>query len=47
MDMGKEEAGMGTDFGDYDNDGKFDITVSNYQTETNTPLSQSRQQFLY
>ena len=35
-DMGKEEAGMGTDFGDYNNDGKFDITVSNYQTETNT-----------
>ena len=35
-DMGKEEAGMGTDFGDYNNDGKLDITVSNYQTETNT-----------
>ena len=35
-DMGKEEAGMGTDFGDYDNDGRLDLTVSNYQTETNT-----------
>lgn len=35
-DMGKEEAGMGTDFGDFDNDGRLDITVSNYQTETNT-----------
>ncbi len=35
-DMGKEEAGMGTDFGDYNNDGKIDLTVSNYQTETNT-----------
>lgn len=35
-DMGKEEAGMGTDFGDYNNDGQLDITVSNYQTETNT-----------
>ncbi len=35
-DMGKEEAGMGTDFGDYNNDGRLDITVSNYQTETNT-----------
>lgn len=35
-DMGKEEAGMGTDFGDYNNDGKLDLTVSNYQTETNT-----------
>ncbi len=35
-DMGKEEVGMGTDFGDYNNDGKLDLTVSNYQTETNT-----------
>lgn len=35
-DMGKEEAGMGTAFGDYDNDGRLDLTVSNYQTETNT-----------
>ena len=35
-DMGKEKAGMGTDFGDYDNDGWLDLTVSNYQTETNT-----------
>ena len=35
-DMGKEEAGMGTDFGDYNNDGQLDLTVSNYQTETNT-----------
>ena len=35
-DMGKEEAGMGTDFGDYNNDGRLDLTVSNYQTETNT-----------
>lgn len=35
-DMGKEEAGMGADFGDYDNDGWQDLTVSNYQTETNT-----------
>lgn len=35
-DMGKEEAGMGTDFGDYDNDGWLDLTVSNYQAETNT-----------
>ncbi len=35
-DMGKAEAGMGTVFGDYDNDGKLDITVSNFQNETNT-----------
>ena len=35
-DMGKEEAGMGTIFGDYDNDGFLDLTVSNFQRETNT-----------
>jgi len=35
-DMGKEEAGMGAAFGDYDNDGQVDLTVSNFQTETNT-----------
>jgi hypothetical protein len=35
-DMGKEEAGMGTIFGDYDNDGLLDLTVSNFQKETNT-----------
>jgi len=34
--VGKEEAGMGTAFGDYDNDGYLDLTVSNFQTETNT-----------
>jgi len=34
--MGKEEAGMGTAFGDYDNDGLLDLTVSNFQAETNT-----------
>ena len=35
-DMGKEEAGMGPIFGDYDNDGFLDLTVSNFQRETNT-----------
>ena len=35
-DMGREEAGMGTAFGDYDNDGLLDLTVSNFQNETNT-----------
>ena len=35
-DMGKAEAGMGVAFADYDNDGKLDLTVSNFQNETNT-----------
>ena len=30
---GKPEAGMGTDFGDYDNDGLLDIVVCNFQWE--------------
>ena len=35
-DMGDEEAGMGTAFGDYNNEGFLDLTVSNFQNETNT-----------
>ena len=35
-ELGMEEAGMGAAFGDYDNDGKLDLTVSNFQKETNT-----------
>ena len=35
-DMGEAEAGMGVTFEDYDNDGRLDITVSNFQNETNT-----------
>ena len=35
-DLGLEESGMGTAFGDYDNDGWLDLTVSNFQRETNT-----------
>ena len=30
---GKSEAGMGTDFGDYDRDGRLDIVVCNFQWE--------------
>ena len=33
---GKVEAGMGADFGDYDNDGDLDITVTNFQKEPNS-----------
>jgi enediyne biosynthesis protein E4 len=34
-DDGAEQAGMGTDFGDYDNDGWLDITKSNFAFEGN------------
>lgn len=33
---GRAEAGMGTDFGDFDNDGFMDIFVANLSGETNT-----------
>ncbi|MFP6740741.1 MAG: CRTAC1 family protein [Alphaproteobacteria bacterium] len=33
---GRAEAGMGVDFGDYDNDGHQDIFVTNFGFETNT-----------
>ncbi|MEE9227170.1 MAG: CRTAC1 family protein, partial [Acidobacteriota bacterium] len=33
---GKVQAGMGTDFGDYDNDGNLDIFVTNFDSETNS-----------
>ena len=32
---GRPEAGMGTDFGDYDGDGDFDLVVCNFQWENN------------
>ena len=34
--IGESEAGMGVDFGDYDNDGDFDLFVTNFSYETNT-----------
>ena len=30
---GKEQAGMGVDFGDYDNDGDFDLVVTNFSDD--------------
>ncbi len=35
-DDGKEQAGMGADFGDYDNDGDLDLIVTNFSDDYNT-----------
>lgn len=35
-EAGVAEGGMGTDFGDFDDDGALDIVVANYDMETNT-----------
>ncbi len=34
-EKGRPEAGMGVDFGDYDNDGLLDLVVTNFEFETN------------
>jgi hypothetical protein len=33
---GREQAGMGVDLGDFDNDGDFDLFVTNFSQDTNT-----------
>jgi hypothetical protein len=33
---GREQGSMGTDFGDYDHDGNFDLLISNFQNQYNT-----------
>lgn len=33
---GREQGSMGTDFGDYDHDGLFDLFISNFQNQYNT-----------
>ncbi|MEE8112673.1 MAG: CRTAC1 family protein [Acidobacteriota bacterium] len=33
---GREQAGMGVDFGDYDNDGDLDLFVTNFSQDSNT-----------
>lgn len=35
-DDGNAQAGMGTDFGDYDNDGRFDLILTTFANDTNT-----------
>ncbi len=35
-DDGREQAGMGVDFGDYDNDGDLDLIVTNFSDDYNT-----------
>lgn len=42
---GNAQACMGTDFGDYDNDGKFDLIVTNFARDTNTVYRNEGQGF--
>ena len=42
---GKRQAGMGTDWGDYDNDGWLDLVVTNFQRETNNIYRNQRGTF--
>lgn len=44
---GRSEAGMGTDAGDYDGDGRIDLLVSNLDYETNSVLRNMGTAFLH
>ena len=44
---GAPENGMGTAFGDWNNDGWFDLTVTNYAQQTNTLYHNDSRRFLH
>ncbi len=44
---GRSEAGMGTDAGDFDNDGRLDLLVTNLDYETNSVLRNTGGTFLH
>ncbi len=44
-EFGAEEAGMGADFSDFNNDNKLDIVVTNFQSETTSIYRQSERMF--
>jgi len=43
---GEDEACMGVDFGDYDNDGDYDLFVTNFSRETNTLYRNDGERFI-
>ena len=44
---GEAENGMGADFGDYDNDGRLDLVVTNFQDQTNTLYHNERKRAIF